>query len=322
MICNMKRMYVLLIGIFVCATLSLTAQKWTPETLPMVHLQDARRYVCNPDNILRITTIDSIDTRLYALEQDKGVETVVIVVKSIEGNDPYEFGMQLSRKYGIGDKKQNTGLIVMLCTEDRSYQILTGRGLEGTLPDAICKRVENQVMVPLLKQGDWDGAMLATIKVLDGIIRGDKSINKELEEENIGATIFFGVLLILLITGLVFLVIIPMGVRVCPHCGKKKMKIHKRCVIKKQPFERLNYFHMSYNRVIWKCEACGYEENEDQHIPSDRSNTSGGGFTPFIFPTGGGRSSGGFGGGFGGGGFGGGSFGGGSFGGGGAGGRF
>ncbi|MBO5703702.1 MAG: TPM domain-containing protein [Bacteroidaceae bacterium] len=313
----MKRMYVLLIGIFVCATLSMTAQKWTPETLPMVHLQDARRYVCNPDNILRITTVDSIDTRLFALEQDKGVETVVVVVKRIEGNDPYEFGMQLSRKYGIGNKTQNTGLIVMLCTEDRSYQILTGHGLEGTLPDAICKRVENRVMVPLLKQGDWDGAMLATMKVLDGIIRGDESINKETEEENVGATIFFGVLLLLFITGLLFLIIIPMRVRVCPRCGKKKLKVHKRCVVKKKTSDSLDLFPKSYNRVIWKCEACGYEENEDQPISSDHSNTGSGGIPPFIIPMGGGRSSGGFGGGFGGG-----TFGGGSFGGGGAGGRF
>ena len=307
----MKTLYVYLLGILSLFAVSVAAKKWTPETLPMVHLQDARRYVCNPDNVLHPATVDSVDALLLALERDKGVETVVVVVKSIEGDDPYEFSMQLGRKYGVGSKQQNTGLIVMLCTEDRSYQILTGQGLEGTIPDAIARRVQNQVMVPLLKKGDWDGAMLATMKTLDRIIRGDESIHQDLEEEDIGTTILFGVLLILLLTGMIFVFIIPMGIRVCPHCGKKKLKIHKRCVVKKKPYKELDNFFVSYNRVIWKCEACGYEENEDHHIPSDRSNSGGSNIPPLIFPMGGGRGFGGFGGGFGGGGFGGGSFGGG-----------
>lgn len=303
----MKRMYVILIGVFMGVVLNAMAQKWTPETLPMVHLQDARRYVCNPDNILHTSTVDSIDAWLLALERDKGVETVVVVVKSIEGDDPYDFGMQLGRKYGVGSKTQNTGLIVMLCTEDRSYQILTGFGLEGTIPDAIARRVQNQVMVPHLKKGDWDGAMLATMKALELIIRGDVSITKD-DVSDIDPTILIGGLIIILIAGLMlFASIISASVRVCPRCGKKTLTIASRTELKKG--------NAYYQRTRWKCKQCGHEEDEDNRIDHPHSNT--GGIPPIIFPMGGGRSSGGFGGGFGGG-----SFGGGGFGGGGSGGRF
>ncbi|MBO5699250.1 MAG: TPM domain-containing protein [Bacteroidaceae bacterium] len=304
----MKRLYILIFGILNLLTLSVSAQKWTPETLPMVHLQDARKYVCNPDQVLHPATVDSVDALLFALERDKGVETVVVVVKSIEGDDPYEFGMQLGRKYGVGSKKQNTGLIVMLCTEDRSYQILTGQGLEGTIPDAIARRVQNRVMVPLLKQKQWDAAIYETMKALDGIIRGDVSISKDEAEELDSQAILIGGLLVLLGAGVMFALIISAATRVCPKCGQKSYRVVNRTQLKKGS--------ALYMRSHWKCKKCGYEEDEDQHIGNYQSGT-GGSVPPFIFPMGGGGRSGGFGGGFGGG-----SFGGGSFGGGGSGGRF
>ena len=78
----MKRFYVLFLGILSLFVLSASAKKWTPETLPMVHLQDAHRYVCNPDEVLHPSTVDSVDALLFALERDKGVETVVVVVSA------------------------------------------------------------------------------------------------------------------------------------------------------------------------------------------------------------------------------------------------
>lgn len=303
----MKRFYVLFLGVLSFLALSASTRKWTPETLPMVHLQDARRYVCNPDEVLHPATVDSVDALLFALERDKGVETVVVVVKSIEGDDPYEFGMQLGRKYGVGSKKQNTGLIVILCTEDRSYQILTGQGLEGTIPDAIARRVQNRVMVPLLKQKEWDAAILATMKTLESIIRGDVSVTKDEDETLDINLVLIGGILVLLSAGAMFALIISATMRVCPKCGQKTFKIVRRTQIKKG--------NAYYQRSCWKCKKCGHEEDEDQRIEHPHNN--GGAVPPFIFPMGGGRSSGGFGGGFGGG-----SFGGGSFGGGGSGGRF
>ena len=137
--------------------LNSVAEKWKPETLPMVFLQNDHRFVCNPDGVLSDSAVARADSILYTLYKQQGVQTVVAAVKQLDGDDPYEFGMALARKYGIGNK-QSTGLIVILATEDRAYQILTGRGLEGTLPDAMVRRVENRIMVPLLKNKDWDAA--------------------------------------------------------------------------------------------------------------------------------------------------------------------
>lgn len=292
-------------------SLTATAEFWTPETLPMVHLKDARRYVCNPDGVLDPIIVDSTDARLFALERDKGVETVVVVVKHLKGDDPYQFGMELSRKYGIGDKKQNTGLIVILATEDRSYQILTGRGLEGTLPDAICRRIQNQVMVPALKKEDWGTAIFETIKSIDAYIRGDDSITRSnsLDENEDNALI--GLLLVITLVFCILTFYSATGhLRKCKKCGKRKWSIVSKLRVKKGPQQYAI-------RTTWRCKHCGHTETTEQDDSQHPQNNAGGGsfIPPFII--GGGHRGGGFGGGsFGGG------FGGGSFGGGGSGGRF
>lgn len=265
----------------------------------MVHLKDARRYVCNPDGVLGQAAVDSTDALLFALERDKGVETVVVVVEHLEGDDPHQFGMELSRKYGIGSRTQNTGLIVILATGDRSYRILTGRGLEGTLPDALCRRIQNQVMVPLLKRENWDDAIVETMKAIDGVIRGDSSIAKDGEEETDPTVILLWSIAILLLVGVLMASIIKASIRKCPVCKKKSMRIVSRSFVRKN--------QRYYQRTKWKCQNCGHEEEEDQ--PTNMPNTNQGStIPPIIFPMGGGRGGGGFGGG--------------SFGGGGSGGRF
>lgn len=290
---------------------ALYAGGWTPENLPMPHLQDARRYVCNPDGVLSAAAVDSTDALLARLEKDKGIETVVVAVKHLEGDDPYAFGMELARRYGIGSKEQNTGLIVILATEDRSYQILTGRGLEGTLPDAICRRIENRLMVPALKQGDWDTAIVRTMQAIDGHLRGDHSLlsaEDDDEADDLMAALLALGFILLMVGAVASFASYRSSHRRCPRCGKKKLRRTKAHLIRVDGKRKV--------RTHWHCTHCGHEEVRDEDAPRD-GGLHGGIWVPPLVMGGGTRGGGGFGGGFSGG-----SFGGGSFGGGGSGGRF
>ena len=129
----MRRTLTFLISVI--ATVVLMAATYTPENLPIPYLQDRTQYVSNPDGLLSQTAVDSLNLWLGEMEKTHGVQTVLAVVERIEGGETYDFCMALGRKYGIGRKEQNSGLIILLSTGDRAYTILTGRGLEGTLPD-------------------------------------------------------------------------------------------------------------------------------------------------------------------------------------------
>lgn len=296
--------------------LMVTAQRaWNAETLPMVHLQDARRYVCNPEGILSQTAVDSTDALLAKLEKEKGIESVVVCVSHLEGGDPYQFGMNLARKYGIGDKKQRTGLIVILATGDRKYQILTGNGLEGSLPDAICRRIENRVMVPRLKQGDWDNAIFLTMKSIDAYVRNDPSLMPKDAAEGSSDEMPGSVKGLILATFVMAIMLLFFYIKaerssVCPHCHKRKLRIVKA--------RKVTVNGRRFIRYTYRCAACGYTEDR-YRIDNDGDGFGAGGALgfPIFFGGIGGRGGSG-----GGGGFSCGSFGGGSFGGGGSGGSF
>ena len=101
---------------------------------------------------------------LYALEQQTGIETVVAVVPSIGNEDCFEFSHQLLNEWGVGKKDKNNGLVILLVTDQRCIQFYTGYGLEGDLPDAICKRIQTRDMIPYLKDGNWDAGMVAGVR--------------------------------------------------------------------------------------------------------------------------------------------------------------
>ncbi|KWW29325.1 MAG: uncharacterized protein AUK63_1547 [bacterium P3] len=237
-----------------CATAH-AAVYWTPERLPMVHLQDASRYAVNPDGVLAAATVDSLDRELARLEKETGVQTVVIAVRHIEGDDPYTFGQAVADRYGIGHKGRDDGLLVLLCTDDRSYSILTGDGLEGVLPDAVCYRIEQQVMVPLLKRGEWDQALLATVDKLDRCIRQDPEMSAYTEEGEADGWVG------LLVAGVLTLVVLPMAVvlgrRKCPACGKRKLEAVQEQHVVVQGQRKV--------RTVYRCTHCGHISHHDRN---------------------------------------------------------
>ncbi len=299
--------------VLICFAFFLTVQAkpYNVDNLPLKKSTTAPEYVCNPDGILSPETVDSLNHILFGLEKMKGVKTLVIVVDEIEGGDAYQLAVGVGNKYGVGSR-QNTGLVIVLSVSDRSYFIATGEGLESYLPDAICKRVENRVMVPLLKQGQWNAAMLRTTATLAGILEGNEELVAEYNQPTDETSfIVIGIVFI----GGIFLFFVLLTVSSyknehrCPHCRKIKLQ--------KTGERHFRKGEQHITETTYVCKACGNttvrqrQENDSDHL--------GGGVGGGIFLGGsrwGGRGGGsGFGGGFG-------SFGGGSFGGGGAGGKF
>lgn len=293
----------------ICSAPHLLAATYTPDNLPIPYLQDKTQYVSNPDDILSRATVDSLNLWLGQMEASHGVQTVLAVVERIEGGEAYDFSMALGRKYGIGSKEQNTGLIIVLATEDRAYYILTGRGLEGTLPDAICKRIENRQMLPYLREGEWDEAMLNTVRAITQYVDGDDSLvgSSDFDDDDDVAALIAFVVCMLLGLGLIFFGIWYDNYKksYCPSCHQHKMKKISGYTTKNRLLG-IRSHHDTY-----RCTHCFFtkEVHWDENINSGSGGAAAGGALGGSF--------------FGrGGGFGGGSFGGGSFGGGGAGGHF
>ena len=288
-------------------TLSAWSKVYTPTTIPMVHLEDRTRYTCNPDGILSANAVNTMDSIFYALEQQTGIQTVVAVVGEIDPADCFEFAHALFTAQGVGQQGKDNGLVILLSTEERCIQFVTGYGLEGSLPDAICKRIQSKYMVDLLGDERWDEAMIAGSRALYKHLMGDPTlIEEERQEAEEDRQALIGFMVFMVAAILIFVIIGYIVIRKqsqCPLCKQHTLKRSGSMTIMRRNGIRRD-------QVTFTCTNCGHNvyRIEDHHIGG---GSIGGG--PVI---GGGRGSS-----FGGGSFGG-SFGGGRSGGGGAGSRF
>ena len=162
----MKRILSLCLLLGCLLTVSLQAKEYQVKDIPLVHLQDARRYVSNPDGILSPEAVAVMDTTLFALERQTGIQTLVVAVEQIEGGDCFDFAFRLGQENGVGQKGRDNGLVILLVTGERCIQFATGYGLEGSLPDAICKRIQERYMNPYFRENNWNEGMVAGVEAV------------------------------------------------------------------------------------------------------------------------------------------------------------
>ena len=306
---SLRNILFLLAALF---SLTLGAKEYKVDEVPMVHLQNKMRYVSNPDGILTNDAVSTMDQMLYRLEQETGVQTIVAVLEDIEGGDCFDFALHLGQRQGVGQKGIDNGLVILLVTGERCIQFVTGYGLEGALPDAICKQIQIRFMNQHFKAGDWNTGMVEGVRAVT--LQLDKNVERHpIQSSNDDDGLY--ILLIMLTFTIVIIIIISMGVwmkRYCHKCKKFSMK-----AVSTHTISRIEGIRTEETTYV--CSRCGHIKTVRNKIHEDNNHhhRGSGPFRGGIFMGG----MGGFGG-HGGGGFSGGSFGGGSFGGGGAGSRF
>ena len=285
-------------------SLSLQAKEYTIKEIPMVHLQDRTRYVSNPDGILSPSAVATMDSILYALEEKTGIQTLVVAVTGIEGGDCFDFAYRLGKEMGVGQKERDNGLVVLLSTDERCIQFATGYGLEGVLPDAICKRIQNRYMVQHLGKDDWNTGMVEGIRAINGYLDGSM---ENIDNEEADNTPLFIIMGVIFGSFILIVIIVIFFANQCPKCKKRQalQRISSHVISRKHG--------VITSEVTYICKHCGHHVTKKEQTGDPNYRGPRGGNTIFMGGGGFGRSGGGFSGG---------SFGGGSFGGGGAGSRF
>ena len=296
---SVRRLTICLAALGCCITAQLSAAVYRVADIANVQLADRSRYTSNPDRILSAAAVGRIDAICDSLRREGLAQIAVVAVEDIAGDDTFDFAIELFRSWGVGRADVDNGLGILLVLDRHEIRFVTGGGLEGVLPDALCKRIQLEYMLPAFRNDDYDNGMVAGLEAVAQLLRnGELDFGPEGDDEPLGV-----ILVIVALVMLGFMAVAWWAYRQqtrCPKCGSNALK---------QTGSRStrNFIEKSF-----VCQVCGHKVVRRYAKYDD--NSLGGG--PYI---GGGSFLGG--GSFGGGG-GGGSFGGGSFGGGGAGSRW
>jgi uncharacterized protein len=96
---------------------------------------------------------------------------VVVTIKSTDGQDIFNYAVDMYQKWGIGQKGKDQGVLILLAVQDRKYWTTVGYGLEPILPDGKTGGFGREA-VPYLQRGDYDGAVsLLTSRIVDVIAK-------------------------------------------------------------------------------------------------------------------------------------------------------
>ena len=140
-------------------------------------------YVSNSNGIISGAAVARLDGMLKKLDQDRKAQVAVVLVNSIGNAVPKEFATALFRKWGIGDKRTNNGLLVLLIKDQRRIEFEVGYGLEGVLPDMVCYRIQQKAMVPQLKQGHYDDAVVDGLQLVSDRLYASKEALSAQDDE-------------------------------------------------------------------------------------------------------------------------------------------
>lgn len=140
-------------------------EDWNASTIPMVHLRDSTKWCCNPDNVIKPATVDSIDFYCRKLNW-KGIESVIVIVKKVQDADCFRVAQDIGNNYGVGSKETRRGLVIVVAYQQHKYFIATGKGLEAELTDAECNRIAEDYLKPAMKDENPDKALLNTVKAI------------------------------------------------------------------------------------------------------------------------------------------------------------
>jgi len=234
---------------------------YTIESVPNVRLQDKRQYTSDPANLLSQAARDSINTYLAALEGETNIETAVVMLPSIGEADAFEFGHSLFRQWGIGKKKSNNGLLILYVEDQHTIRFVTGYGIEGTLTDAKCKRIQTKYMVPAFKEGKRDLGMVQGVKAVVKTLKHESFDSEPSDDEDIVPMIIFMAAIFAIFFALVYFTAVRK--RRCPQCGKRAMKA--------QSTDHYRKGGRYFKKQVFVCENCGKVDvhTEEEHGGDD-----------------------------------------------------
>ncbi len=112
-------------------------------------------------NVISPETEASLTQRLAAVETQTGSQIVVVTLPSPQGYEIEEYGYQLGRHWGIGQKGEDDGALLIVAPAEKKVRIEVGYGLEGVLTDAMSSFILQERVLPRFREGKLEAGIVS-----------------------------------------------------------------------------------------------------------------------------------------------------------------
>jgi uncharacterized protein len=129
--------------------------------------------VVDDAGILDAATRQALTDKVAAVEAKSGDQIVVVTLKSLQGTSIEDYGYQLGRHWGIGEKTRNNGALLIVAPNERKVRIEVGYGLEGALTDAVTRLIIANAILPRFRANDFAGGIVRGVDDIVQVVSGD-----------------------------------------------------------------------------------------------------------------------------------------------------
>lgn len=162
----MKKSYLVAILFTLLAALGLTA---CGPSGPAQFPASNGKHVNDFANVLEDGAEKSLESYLLDFKKRSGVELAVVTTPSLYDLTLEQYSIKLAEKWGVGGKKNDTGVIILLAPSERKLRIEVGYGLEEKLTDIQCRHIIDDIMLPKMRAVKHPGEAQFTSAVLAGV---------------------------------------------------------------------------------------------------------------------------------------------------------
>lgn len=132
-------------------------------------------YVNDFASVLSKAAKDQLTTLCAEVDEKAHAQIAVVTVKSLDGRSIEDFSIDLATQWGIGPRKSDRGVLILLAIEDRQYKFEVGYGLEPILPDGKVGGFGREA-VPYLRDRNYDAALLLMTRSVAEVIAADRGV--------------------------------------------------------------------------------------------------------------------------------------------------
>ncbi len=116
---------------------------------------------------------NTLEAKLQALENSKGSQVAVLIVPTTEPEAIEQYSIRVVDAWKLGRKRIDDGVLLLVAKDDRTLRIEVGRGLEGSLTDALSRRIIDEIIVPHFREGNFYAGIEAGLNAISIVVQGE-----------------------------------------------------------------------------------------------------------------------------------------------------